>query len=489
VTDREEIDRLRKRIAQLERMNVAMMDRIERTVDTAGSAYAMFESHIVMQQTIRERTRELAQANESLREEISERRRAEEQMRLARDQAEAASVAKSQFLANMSHEIRTPMTAILGYADLLDTDKELARDPARVADAVHAIRGNANHLMVIINDILDMSKIEAGRMTVERIDTSPAQIIEDVAALIQPRAKDKGIAVEVHYDSPIPERIQSDPTRLRQILLNLTGNAIKFTEVGSVSIHADCEPGRRIMSFRVRDTGVGMTVEQRDLIARFDAFSQADTSTTRRFGGTGLGLRISNSLALLLGGRIEVESEAGRGSTFTVRIATGDLGGVPMVDPESGAFSGEPRSGRLDHGVEPTRRPRVLDGLRILLVEDGRDNQRLISYHLEKAGAQVEVAKNGRVAVERLLGPGVAPDLVLMDMQMPELDGYGATRRLRAAGSSLPVIALTAHAMAGDREKCLEAGCDDYLTKPIDRAKLIEACRVWGDVGVRRRAA
>ncbi|NOY28996.1 MAG: response regulator, partial [Planctomycetes bacterium] len=273
--------------------------------------------------------------------------------------------------------------------------------------------------------------------------------------------------------------IVSDPTRLRQIIVNLVGNAIKFTEVGSVTIWISLGPQQRQINFAVTDTGIGMTQEQRDAIARFDAFSQADGSTTRKFGGSGLGLRISNSLAQILGGGVEVESKEGIGSTFTASIDPGDLDGVRMLTSEEIAT-------RTEQVAAEKRLPSIaeegkpLQGMRILLAEDGPDNQRLIAFILKKAGAEVEVAENGRIAMEKIylaIDLEIPFDLVLMDMQMPELDGYEATRQLRREHYTGPVIALTAHAMADDRQKCLDAGCDDYATKPLDRAKLIETIR------------
>ncbi len=386
-------------------------------------------------------------------------------------EAEAANHAKSAFLANMSHEIRTPMTAILGYADLLADNKEA---PPHCLEAIGTIKQNGLHLLTIINDILDMSKIEVGKMTVEHIDTCPARIVEEAVSLMRPRAKGKGIDVAVKYDTPIPERIESDPTRLRQILLNLLGNAIKFTEVGTVTIRVAVELERKQLCFRVVDTGIGMSPEQRDTIARFDAFSQADGSTTRKFGGSGLGLRISNSLAQLLGGTIEVESTLGCGSTFTATVSTGDLTGVPMLTKQ-GIEERADQVIKVERKQASDSKGNPLQGLRILLAEDGPDNQRLIAFVLKKAGADVSVADNGQIALDQVQNAGLETpfDVILMDMQMPVLDGYSATGKLRELGYTGPIIALTAHAMAGDRQKCIDAGCDDYLTKPIDRAKLI----------------
>lgn len=404
----------------------------------------------------------------------------EAELEMARRTAEAANQSKSEFLANMSHEIRTPMTAILGFADLLVTEGDLCANPSFARAAVQTIRSNANHLMTIINDILDMSKIDAGKIAIERIDFSPTRIVEEVASLMQPQAVGKGIRLEIQYDSAIPVRIISDPTRLRQILLNLVGNAIKFTEVGKVTIQTSFLPERNSMRFRVVDSGLGMSEAHRLEIAKFGAFAQADSSTTRRFGGSGLGLRISSSLAKMLKGGIQVESEFGKGSVFTVTVDAGDLTGIDLaqleVTPISKAVESQPQAAIALKGASA----QPLAGLRILLAEDGPDNQRLISFHLEKAGAEVTVANNGLLAAELIESNCVLFDLIIMDMQMPELDGYEATKRLREGGYKVPILALTAHAMNTDRQKCLDAGCDEFTTKPIDRQVLIELAERYG---------
>jgi len=400
----------------------------------------------------------------------------EHTLRDACDDAERANAAKSEFLANMSHEIRTPMTAILGYTDVLDSlDPELDREA--VLHARQTIRSNANHLLTIVNDVLDMSKIEAGRMTVESIAMSPRQLVMECAAMMSSSAHEKNLEFNVGFVGPIPSVIISDPTRLRQILVNLIVNAIKFTDEGSVTLNVSCDRDLQRMIFKVSDTGVGMTEGERDRIARFESFQQADGSTTRRYGGSGLGLRISHKLANMLGGTIDVESTVNVGSTFTATISTGDLSNVRMIEshPDETSVT-TPVS-----AVRPAGDDSPLEDVRILLAEDGPDNQRLIRFHLERAGATVDVVNNGREALETLRCEQQTTryDVVLMDMQMPVMDGYTATAAMREASIDVPVIALTAHAMAGDRQKCLDAGCDDYLPKPIDGSKLVGACVIW----------
>jgi signal transduction histidine kinase/DNA-binding response OmpR family regulator len=378
--------------------------------------------------------------------------------------AEAANDAKSQFLANMSHEIRTPLTAILGFAENL-LDPEMPEAERR--SAAKTIVRNGEHLVQIINDILDLSKIEAGRMDVERLRFSPAQLISDVTSVMRVRANSRNLALHLNWLTPLPESIESDPTRLRQILINLVGNAIKFTHHGSVDVRVALQTEgltpRLVCS--IVDTGIGMTPAQMSLL--FQPFSQADQSTTRQYGGTGLGLSISRRLARMLGGDVTAQSQPGRGSTFEVNVDTGSLEGIRwLADPNEGIESMEEAS----HST--------LIALRghILLAEDSPDNQLLISAFLRKTGVEVTLAENGQIACDKALAAqhaGTPFDVVLMDMQMPVLDGYQATQILRKSGYSYPIIALTANAMQSDRQRCFESGCNDYATKPINRQQLI----------------
>ncbi|MEM7228790.1 MAG: ATP-binding protein [Planctomycetota bacterium] len=407
---------------------------------------------------------------------------AELELRDAMVSAKAANRAKTEFLANMSHEIRTPMNAILGYTELLDGPTDASLPIELHHEYLATIRRNGDHLLAIINDILDISKIEDGTMTVESIDVDPIQILQGAISLMGVKARAKGLELNASFCTPIPTTIASDPVRLRQILVNVIGNGIKFTEVGSVTVIVRHDHDAEQLTFDVKDTGIGIDAECIDDL--FDPFSQADTSTTRRFGGTGLGLGISRRLATILGGTITVDSQPGQGSTFSISVSTGDTRDVPHMTPEEAGkvvVSSRPRRESTLHESGP-----ALQGKRILLIEDGPDNQRLIAFHLRKAGADVTVADNGDAGVRLLTqaasidGALIAPspfDLILTDMQMPVMDGYDATRLLRRKGCTLPIIALTAHAMDGDEARCLDAGCDTYATKPIDRDSLIEVCR------------
>ena len=419
------------------------------------------------EEELRENNTLLAKGMEREKRGAMELESAMEQLEAAKQDAEAASHSKSEFLANMSHEIRTPMTAILGFTEaMLDPDQS----PSDKLNAVHTVRRNGEHLLQIINNILDISKIEAGKLEVERIRCSPINLVAEVKSLMQVRADAKSLPFNIEYIGAIPETIESDPTRLKQILVNLVGNAIKFTETGGVRLvtrFVDERAGPEIQ-FDVLDTGLGMTEEQ--VSGLFKAFSQADTSTTRKFGGTGLGLNISKRLAEMLGGDVTVESEPG-GSMFRVTVATGPLDGIKMLDDPTTATIVQPEAAAVANPDADK-----LD-CRILLAEDNPTNRALVAGILKKTGAEVTVVENGKLAVDAALSArdeGKPFNVILMDMQMPVMDGYEATGLLRQKNYSGPIIALTAHAMTSDRQKCLDAGCDDFATKPIDRRKLIQ---------------
>ncbi len=383
---------------------------------------------------------------------------------------EFANRAKSEFLANMSHEIRTPMTAILGFSEtLLESDMSQSDR----LNSVHTIRRNSQNLLNIINDLLDLSKIEAGKMTAESISCQPCSIIAELVSMMSTSASNRGLSFNVEYTSSIPETIQCDPLRLRQILINLIGNAIKFTDEGSIRLVTSFinDIDKPLMQFDIIDTGIGMTEKQAARI--FQPFTQADTSTTRNFGGTGLGLTISKRYAQLLGGDIEVcKTDVGEGTTIRVTVAIGIQDHVNLLDDPMSATIVSAHM-KEDNSISPS----CLKGCRILLAEDNPDNQNLISLVLKRVGADVEIVENGKLAFHSALSAreeGKPFDIILMDMQMPVLDGYEATSQLRQKGYTSPIIALTAHTMKGDRELCIKAGCDEYTTKPIDRFKLIE---------------
>ena len=383
-------------------------------------------------------------------------------IRHAKDSAESASRSKSEFLANMSHEIRTPLNSILGFTEVLRRGTGFSGQDRAHLDAISS---SGRHLLTLINDILDLSKIEARHMEFEQIRCSPHQIISEVLSTLRVPAHERGLTLECRWISGVPETIVTDPARLRQVLTNLVGNAIKFTQQGGVKVVASVAPDSPEPRFliEVHDTGIGIPADRIDAI--FSPFEQADNSITRRFGGTGLGLAISRHIVKSLGGALTVESELGQGSVFRITLSTGSLENVRILDSP-------PTEALKFAGASTAARATRLDSVRILLVEDGQSNRNLIGLVLRQAGAEVTFAENGQEGLDAASGGRF--DLILMDMQMPVLDGYTATQRLRERGCSLPIIALTAHAMRGDKEKCLAAGCTGYLTKPIDMDELVQ---------------
>ncbi len=399
-------------------------------------------------------------------------------LKLAQEAALAASRSKSEFLANMSHEIRTPLTAILGFADLLQDDSNFTDSPARKRQAISTIQEAGNHLLTVINDILDLSKIEAQRMDLDYSPTDLFNVLDHIESLLRPRAIEKQVDLETIIQTPIPDLISSDSTRLRQILMNLVGNAVKFTESGSIKVvvqKMDQEDGKELLQVEIEDTGPGMSEAQADKI--FNAFCQADTSVTRQHGGTGLGLVISRKIARLMEGEVSLAwTEEGKGTRFQLVLPI-----LPL--PETRYRSSRIQDPLEDSGkIASDHLVKLPKQTRILLAEDGPDNQRLISFLLKKLGAEVEVADNGVIAFQKIQEASAEQqpyDLLLTDMQMPEMDGYTLARTLRNENVTIPIIALTSHAMPEDRQKCIDAGCDEYLSKPVNSKILSNIIADW----------
>ena len=383
---------------------------------------------------------------------IDERKKFEFNMQEAREAAEKASQAKSAFLVNISHEIRTPLNSIIGYSELLSEDEISSPDKREMLNVI--IR-NGRAVAQIIDDILDLSKIEAGKFVIERKPVVIAEVLRDVVSVFDVVTRSRGIIFEVRNDFPIESVLMTDPARLRQILLNLVGNSVKFTQKGQVMIEVkeDYSGGKHVV-FRVRDTGIGIKLEDQKNL--FNPFVQADESLTRKFGGSGLGLALSRRLARAQGGDIILEaSKPDEGSIFTCSLK------ADLVSPEKLVTQPRSDSEKFD-----------LRNQHILIVEDSKDSQTMLRRILERESAEVDLADNGVEGCEKALKHPY--DVILMDIQMPLMNGYEATRKLRLNGYSGPIVALTAHALKEEREKCLASGCTDFLTKPLDKKLFLE---------------
>ncbi|MBX2837623.1 MAG: Hpt domain-containing protein [Gammaproteobacteria bacterium] len=382
-------------------------------------------------------------------------------LRQSMEAAEAANAAKTSFLSNMSHEIRTPMTAILGFTEILKRNK--SHSDSERQKHLNTISNSGEHLLELINDVLDLSKVESGAMDVESIDCSPVGIAHDVIQVLGVKAREKNVDLSLEVKTTLPASIQSDPARLRQILTNLVGNAIKFTEKGFVKLLLSCDADSETptLLLAVTDTGIGMTEEQAATI--FDAFTQADASITRRFGGTGLGLSISKKLTEALGGEISVDSYPGTGSTFSVHLPLRRQDTDRMLSVEE-AFAS------LDHISINDQAQWEFPSCCVLVTDDAEENRELLKLVLGELGIDCEEAENGQVAVEKVVNRDF--DLVLMDIQMPVMDGYEAVAAIRSEGYEVPIMGLTANAMAGYEAELKESGFDYYMTKPIDLDEL-----------------
>ena len=390
----------------------------------------------------------------------------------ARNAADAANEAKSSFLARMSHEIRTPMNAIIGYTDIL---RQGSVKPDEQVRYLTTIQSNGDHLLELINDVLDLSKIEAGQMTIERRDVQFVTLCMQVLDTLKVKTDEKDLYLRLEVETPVPAIIETDETRLRQILINTIGNAIKFTSNGGIKLIARLvnHNGKQLLEFDIADTGIGMPDSALKNI--FQPFTQADSSVTRKFGGTGLGLAICKQLSESLGGGIRARSTEGKGTVFTVTIDPG-----PIAEDVTLVTQATLKNHDVVHSLKPTRNRRIDGGGHVLIVDDTKANRDLASLMLSKIGLTFDVAENGKEALEQLAKRPY--DVVLMDVNMPVMDGLTATRHLRKAGLKTPVIAVTAMALDSEKAKCIDSGCDSFLLKPIRRESLINVLAEFFDV-------
>lgn len=475
----DEVEQLRARClaleaanAQMQRINTALMDRVERDMDTLGSSFSLFQSAIVLESKVKERTGALTQVLATLE-------RTNRELLASNEAAQEASRAKSAFLATMSHELRTPMHGVLGMTDLL-LETGLTVEQREFA---HTIKQSGESLLTILNDILDFSKIEAGFMGTESTPFEPRAVVERAMQTLHPLISRKRLAVATHWSADVPTTVAGDPTRLLQILTNLVGNAVKFTATGSIHLRVSLDENSGdsvVMRIEVQDSGIGIAAEH--LVGIFDPFTQSDSSITRTFGGTGLGLAIVRRLSELMGGTCGVESQLGHGSRFwfTVRCRV-------LENAVSNGTGARAVSTQVARNPEHSARR-----INVLVVEDNPVNQLVARRSLESLGCVVQIAARGVDAVE-LLTHTHEFAIVLMDCQMPGMDGLEATRLVReheqSVGLRVPIVALTANAMVGDREACLAAGMDDFVSKPFKKADLRAVLEKWPGTSDAQRAA